>query len=82
MTSPSPVPTDIVRVLRLVQYVGPRVLVEEQVHSSIHGTRLVMAGRAKDTGLTLGVLVTAVTIGEFPETLPVGATAACVGTLE
>ena len=30
---------DIVRVLRLVEYIGPRSMVEKQVEASIHGER-------------------------------------------
>lgn len=50
--------TTIVRVLRLVEYVGPREQVERQVANSIHGTRRV-----------LDMSITAVTVNEFP--LPV-----------
>jgi len=51
---------DIVRVLRLVEYVGQRHLVEQTVARSIHGT-----WPKTDAGLR----ITAVTIGEFPESL-------------
>lgn len=54
---------DIVRVLRLIEYVGPRHLVEEQVRESIHGTRY---GIRDEAG---SVQITGVTIGEFPESL-------------
>lgn len=49
---------DIVRVLRLIEYIGPRALVEKQVTNSIHGSRVGMAGQGK------GVLITAVTLNE------------------
>lgn len=54
---------DFVRVLRLIEYVGPRHLVEEQVRESIHGTR---PGIRDASG---SVLITVVTIGDFPESL-------------
>jgi hypothetical protein len=52
---------DIVRVLRIVEYVGPRDLVEDQIARSIHGTR--------HCGLHGQIRITAATIGEFPEIL-------------
>jgi len=65
---------DIVRVLRVLEYVGPRKLVEEQIELSITGTRyfgnhawagpeLVQAQKVK------GVCIRAVTLGSFPEIL-------------
>jgi len=50
---------DIIRVLRVIEYVGPRDRVEETVASSVHGT--------KDCGL--GLTIRTATIGEFPEVL-------------
>jgi hypothetical protein len=50
---------DIVRVIRIIEYVGPRGKVEKQIAMSIHGT--------KDTGN--GIRISAATIGEFPEIL-------------
>ena len=50
---------DIVRVIRLVEYVGPRSKIEKQIASSLHGT--------KDHGN--GVRISAATLGEFPEIL-------------
>jgi hypothetical protein len=47
---------DIVHVLRLVEYVGERSRVEEQIRKSVHGTR---------AGIQ-GVVITAQTLGEFP----------------
>jgi hypothetical protein len=52
----------IVRVLRLVEYVGERSVVEATVKASLHGTKHV-----EDRGR--GMDITGVTIGEFP--LPV-----------
>ena len=48
---------DIVRVIRIIEYVGPRSKVEKQIKLSVHGT--------KDHGN--GVRITAVTLGEYPE---------------
>ena len=50
-------PTEIVRVLRIVEYVGEREWVEATVKCSIHGTRMV--GNTNR--------ITAVTISTFPE---------------
>lgn len=49
-----------VRVLRLIEYAGEREEVERQVRQSIHGT--IAARRGK-------VLITAVTLHEYPEIL-------------
>lgn len=49
---------DIVRVLRIIEYVGPRNQVEQQVEKSIHGSR-------KHNGVT----IRAATIGNYPEIL-------------
>jgi hypothetical protein len=50
---------DIVRVLRIVEYVGPRDWVEQTVAGSINGTRVIAADRH----------ISAATIGAFPEIL-------------
>lgn len=53
---------DIVRILRIVEYIGPREAIEKQIENSIHGTRRF--------DHRLGpVTINAVTIGEFPEIL-------------
>lgn len=49
---------DIVRVLRIIEIVGPRSLVEKQVANSIHGTKT-----------WNDIRISAATIGEFPEIL-------------
>lgn len=51
-------PEDIVRVLRIYEFSGPRGLVESQVEKSIHGR--FMAN---------GVIIKAATIGCYPEVL-------------
>lgn len=50
---------DIVRVLRIVEYSGPRDWVEQQIERSIHGT--------KDLGQ--GRIIRVATIGTYPEIL-------------
>lgn len=53
---------DIVRVLRIVEYTGPRGAVEVSVANSIHGERRIIR--------TDGVLtIRASTIGTYPEIL-------------
>lgn len=49
-----------VRVLRLVQYEGPRAVVETQVADSIHGIRVCRKGEVR---------ITAVTLDQFPKVL-------------
>jgi hypothetical protein len=53
---------DRVRVLRLVEFVGPRSWVEQQVARSLHGTRIV-----KD-----GCEIRCATVGDYPEILTAG----------
>jgi hypothetical protein len=48
---------DIVRVIRIIEYVGPRNKIEKQVANSLHGE--------KDFGN--GCKITAVTLGTYPE---------------
>ncbi len=50
---------DIVRVLRIIEYVGPRKWVERTIAGSIHGTK----------ELGFGQQIKAVTIGAYPEIL-------------
>jgi hypothetical protein len=50
---------DIIRVIRILEYVGPRDKIEKQIAYSVHGT--------KDWGN--GVRIRAATLGEFPEIL-------------
>ena len=50
---------DRVRVLRVIEYIGPRDWIEKQVAASIHGT--------KDLGQ--GRLINVATIGAYPEIL-------------
>lgn len=53
---------DIVRVLRVIEYTGPRSWVEKTVSASVHGTR--------DCGA--GCYIRATTIGTYPEILKEG----------
>lgn len=50
---------DVVRVLRVIEYSGPRSRVEDTVAKSIHGER--------DIGN--GLIIRAATVGTFPEIL-------------
>lgn len=49
--------SDKIRILRLIEYVGPRTAVEEQVSRSLHSV--------KQT--TQGVYISVTTLGEFAE---------------
>jgi hypothetical protein len=51
--------TDEIRVIRIIEYRGPRVEVEKQVTNSMHGVRI----------LPNGVTITAATLGLYPEIL-------------
>ena len=51
---------DIVRVLRVIEYTGPRSSVERQISNSIHGTLSIPVSR---------LFIRAATIGEYPEIL-------------
>lgn len=53
--------TDIVRVLRIIEYVGPRDLVEQQILGSIHGTKIF--------GPKNSMRITVTTLGNFPDIL-------------
>ena len=55
--------SDIVRVFRIVEYVGPREWVEETIAKSIHGTRDV-SDYSKPSGKKY---IKAATIGSYPE---------------
>jgi hypothetical protein len=57
-------PQDIVRVLRLIEYEGPRDLVEKQVKDSLHGTRTGIRDKENNS-----VRITAVTLDTFPQVL-------------
>jgi hypothetical protein len=50
---------ETVRVLRIIEYVGPRNWVERVVSESIHGTKMIGDDR----------MIRAATIGEYPEIL-------------
>lgn len=54
---------DTIRVLRIIEYVGPRDLVEQQVGRSLHGNRY---GAKSEHGM---VVIRAATIGTYPEVL-------------
>jgi hypothetical protein len=54
---------DIIRVLRLIEYEGPRDLVEKQLKMSLHGTRNGIQDKESS------VRITAVTLDQFPQVL-------------
>lgn len=56
---------DRIRVLRIIEYVGPRDAVEEQIKRSLHGTR---AGGRSLSGFG-HCDITAMTLGLVPEVL-------------
>lgn len=58
---------EIVRILRVVEYVGPRSAVEYQVSKSIQGTRQFPC-RDKDNH-SAQMRITAVTVGAFAEVI-------------
>ena len=49
---------DIIRVLRIVEYVGPRKATEKQISESLHGSRYIQS---------TGVTITSTTLGTYPE---------------
>lgn len=51
--------SDIIRVLRVIEYTGPRDKVEDQVARSLHGEKR----------LPNGVTIKAATVGTYPEML-------------
>lgn len=58
---------EIVRVLRILEYTGPRGAVEKQVRQSIHGEKKCLVNVSP--GASHWVMIRAATIGEFPEVL-------------
>ena len=56
---------DIVRVVRIIEYVGPRSAVERNIATSLHGSRV--GSRCEKTGRYC--VITAATLHEFPEVL-------------
>lgn len=53
---------DIVRVLRLIQYEGPREVIEKTVGTSVQGTKRIMTQHGE-------MRITGVTLDQFPEIL-------------
>lgn len=52
---------DTIRVLRVIEYTGPRSLVEKQIANSLHGE--------KRTGPGEQITIRVATLGTFPEIL-------------
>jgi hypothetical protein len=63
---------DIVRVLRVIEYVGPRADVERTIANSIHGERNIGGG----------FFIRAATIGAYPEILSTPSTTESAPTPE
>lgn len=61
---------DQVRITRLIQYVGDRDWVEDQLRRSIHGSKVLPKG-----------IITAITLEEFPEKLNAMVSEALVASL-
>lgn len=58
---------DVIRVMRIIEYVGPREVVEEQVRRSVQGEILLdKQGRRTGGGI---LTIRATTLGAFPEIL-------------
>jgi hypothetical protein len=61
---------DRIRVIRIIEYVGPREWVERTVAKSIHGTREFPGPRRLyHDEREPGGKITAITLGDFPESL-------------
>lgn len=61
-------PEDIVRVLRILEYVGPRSAVERCISQSIQGERKIVQPHGNDI-----LTIRAATIGLYPEILTAAA---------
>jgi hypothetical protein len=62
--------TDIIRVLRVLEYVGPRDAVERHMLNVVHGTQLFgvrMSDSMYDPIITKTVTIRATTINPFPD---------------
>lgn len=54
--------SDKIRVLRIIEYTGPREAIEDQINRSIHGTRVYNHRLGE-------VRITVATIGNYPEVI-------------
>lgn len=54
---------DNVRVFRIIEYVGPRDIVEDNIRRAIHGTKTVTCRGRQE------IAIRATTLGEFPEVM-------------
>jgi hypothetical protein len=50
--------SEIIRIIRIIEYTGPREAVEKQVNESLHGVKTIEK---------TGVKITATTLGNFAE---------------
>lgn len=59
---------DVVRVLRVIEYVGPRSVVENSIKNSIHG--IMIQGDLEIRAATLGLVPDILEMGRVEELLP------------
>ena len=61
---------DIIRVLRVIEYIGPRSLVEAQVKNAIHGEKVIdRHGGRSYYGGEPKITIRAATVGSYPDIL-------------
>ena len=63
---------DIVRVLRVIEYVGPRSVIEKAVKSAIHGSKIIQSatGTLEIRAATIGLVPDILEMGRVEELLP------------
>lgn len=71
---------DIVRVLRLIEYEGPRDMVEDAIKRSINGTKLCGIDWSHDSHFRR-LRITATTLGMFPEIIEAARMTPCPNEL-
>lgn len=52
---------DTVHVLRIIEYIGPRDLVEDNIKRAIHGTKVVTCHGGRE------ITIQVTTLGQYPE---------------
>lgn len=62
--------SDIVRVLRVLEIVGPRRLVEQQLKRSIHGVSTFYNGEVEVRASTVGITADVLEMGKVEQVLP------------
>lgn len=63
---------DIIRVLRVLEYVGPRAAIEEHLKQVIHGVKVndTVLGRVEIRAATIGVTPDVLAVGQVEQLLP------------